>query len=180
MDRFKSTEMKTKLDLNLESDPHIFEEEQRFEQWWLWLLMAGGTAAVVIPFIIQLLTGNPIGNDPAPTIVLGLVSMMMMVLLFMFSTLKLKTYIDQDRIKMSYKIFGSKDIPWSEVEKVDVVNYGFVGYGMRFSRNHGIVYNVDGKYGLFITLKNGKKFTIGTQKKEELEEFLGVIGRGLM
>ena len=158
---------------------NLFTEHQRFGQWWIWLLLAGGAAAVVIPFIYQLISGNPIGSKPASTLVLGLTSLLMVGFLFMLSSLNLKTNIDQNSIRMSYGIFGSKNINWSEVESVDVVNYGFVGYGMRFSRNHGIVYNVGGKYGLFIILKNGKKFTIGTQKKEELEDFLGQIGRGL-
>ena len=156
-----------------------FSEEQRFGQWWIWLLLGGSAAVVIIPFILQLFTGDPVGSNPASNLVLGLVSLLMIVILFMFSSLNLKTSIDQNVIRMAYGIFGSKKIKWSEVETVDVVDYGFVGYGMRFSRNHRTVYNVDGKYGLFITLKSGKKFTIGTQKKEELEDFLGQIGRGL-
>lgn len=171
--RMTEVELENRIPLNL------FSEEQQFGQWWLWLILGGGAALVIIPFIYQLVSGNPIGSKPAPNMVLGAFSLMMLGMLIMFARLKLKTSIDQNMIRMSYGIFGSKKISWSDVETVDVVNYGFVGYGMRLSRNHGTVYNVDGKYGLFITLKNGKKFTIGTQKKEELEDFLGLIGRGL-
>jgi len=143
-----------------------FREEQRFGQWWLWLLVGLSAAAVIIPFAIQLLTGTPIGSKPAPTYILGLFSAFMIGLVYLFSTLKLKTYIDKHQIVMKYGILGSKTIPWSDVEKADIVDYGFVGYGKRISRKHGWVYNVAGKWGLFLTLKNGKKFTIGTQQKE--------------
>jgi len=174
------TDMSKTQNLEEERLPiNLFTEDQRFGQWWLWLLILGSAAVVIIPFILQLVSGNPIGSKPAPTYVLGLLSFLMIGLVALFLSLKLNTSIDQNMIRMSYGIFGSKKINWSDVETVDVVNYGFVGYGMRLSLKHGTVYNVGGKYGLFITLKSGKKFTIGTQKKEELEEFLGQIGRGL-
>jgi len=170
---------KVKLEYNDMPELDTFQEEQRFGQWWLWLIIGGSAAAVVIPFIIQLFTGNPVGDNPAPTLVLALISVLMIGLLYMFSSLRLKTYIDQHIIKYDYGILGKREIQWSEVERADVVNYGFVGYGKRISLKHGWVYNVDGKYGLFLTLKDGKKITIGTQNKEELEDFLGRIGRGL-
>jgi len=160
-------------------DLNVFTETQKFDQWWLWLIMMVPVAVVAIPFLIQLFTGSPVGNNPAPTYVLGIICLFTIALPFLFSRLILKTHIDQKRIRMSYGILGNKNIEWSDVEKVDVVNYGFVGYGLRMSHKFGTVYNVDGKYGLFITLKSGKKITIGTQKKEELEDFLGQIGRGL-
>jgi len=50
-----------------------------------------------------------------------------------------------------------------------VVDYGFVGgWGVRWWTKFGTVYNVMGRIGLAIELKNGKKLLIGTQKKTEV------------
>ena len=56
--------------------------------------------------------------------------------------------------------------------KVDL-DYGFIGgYGIRLWTKYGTVYNTSGKIGLAITLNNGDKFLIGTQKSDELKLFL--------
>src|SRR5690554_7570605 len=48
---------------------------------------------------------------------------------------------------------------------------GFVGgWGIRFTMKYGTVYNIKGNKGLFVKLKNGKTFIVGTQKPEELEK----------
>lgn len=44
--------------------------------------------------------------------------------------------------------------------------------GIRFGSKYGTAYNMKGNYGLAIKLKNGQKFLIGTQKVEELGQFL--------
>lgn len=164
---------------NRVTEPMIaFEEIQRFRQWWLWFLVVGSTTAVVVPFLFLLASGGHAAEKPLVIIVYCLISFCMICILLILPKLVLRTSIDPNLIRMQYSIFGNKNIPWSDVETVNVVNYGFVGYGLRLSRNHGTVYNVDGKYGLFITLKSGKKLTIGTQKKEELKGFLVNIGRG--
>lgn len=66
-----------------------------------------------------------------------------------------------------------KSVEWEDVKQAKVVDYGFVGgWGIRFGTEYGTVYNIKGKKGLAIELNNGKKFLIGTQKEEELNEVL--------
>ena len=67
-------------------------------------------------------------------------------------------------------VFKSKQYG-TNVETFKVINYGFVGgYGIRLTMKYGTVYNVRGKEGLFVKLKNGKTFIVGTQKPKELEK----------
>lgn len=179
-------EEKVKHQLKLENQMPLsdnlmdeFNEYQRMNMIWVWLLMGLGTAIVVGMTIYQIWTGIPVGSNPAPDAVLIGVSVMMMGMLTLFSKMNLQTTITSERIKMKYFPFGSKNITWDEVESAEVINYGFVGYGMRLTSKYGTVYNTAGKYGLLIKLKSGKKFTIGTQRKEDMEEFLNDIGRGL-
>ena len=56
-----------------------------------------------------------------------------------------------------------------DIEEAELIKYGFVGYGIRLSIKYGSVYNVKGDKGLRITLKNGKKYLIGTQTPDNLK-----------
>ena len=167
---------KMKLDMEIKDTSPVFEETQKFTQWWLWLLMSFIVALTVGLTAYQLFI-TPI--QVIPTAISGFTVFMMLGIFIMIATTTLTTYIDQHQIVMKYWPLGNKKVAWSEVESVEVINYGFVGYGKRLSLKYGWIYNVAGKYGLHVKLKNGKRFTIGTQKKEELEDFLGRIGRGL-
>jgi hypothetical protein len=62
------------------------------------------------------------------------------------------------------------------VDKCQVIPYGFVGgWGMRLWTQYGTVYNVRGGKGLYVQLKNKKKFLVGTQQAEELERFITAL-----
>jgi len=53
------------------------------------------------------------------------------------------------------------------------VHYGFVGgWGIRLFTAYGTVYNMRGAKGLAIRLKSGKKFLIGSQRSEVLNQFI--------
>ena len=43
-----------------------FREEQRFRQWWVWLLVYGAAALGWYGFIQQIIFGQPWGTNPAP------------------------------------------------------------------------------------------------------------------
>ena len=61
----------------------------------------------------------------------------------------------------------SKVIDLNEVVEQQIVNYDFVGYGIRKTKKYGTVYNVKGGEGVAIILTNGEKYLIGSQKTEE-------------
>ena len=99
-----------------------------------------------------------------------------LAVLILFITMKLETEIDQDKIHFQMFPFTKKEWNWSEVKSAKVVNYGFVGgWGIRIGTKYGTVYNIKGKMGLAIELKNGKKYCIGTQKPEALSEVIKLI-----
>ena len=88
------------------------------------------------------------------------------------------TEITNQGVKMRFIPFVKKDIPWSEIKSIRIVDYGFVGYGIRLGSKYGTVYNVNGSKGLAIVLSNGKQFVIGTQREKELKEILKKIPAG--
>jgi hypothetical protein len=150
----------------------VFKEEQKFTQWWLWVILIGIGILPVIGIYKQLILGEKFGDKPMSNWGLILFSLLIFSLLALFRFMKLKTEINKYEIRMSYFPFTKKRIYWKDIKSAKVVNYGFVGYGIRFGSKFGTVYNMNGKKGLAIELQNGKKFVIGTQKENELNKIV--------
>ncbi|MGB3144528.1 MAG: hypothetical protein WBB24_10495 [Maribacter sp.] len=152
----------------------LFKETQKFTQWWLWVLLL----LPVFIFMFQLIEpiflsdANNSGNLSLSIILpsgiwYGIMGYLLVLLFFLFS--KLETKITADQIQLKHLIFVKKSFRWKDIEAAELIRYGFVGYGIRLSIKYGTVYNVKDNKGLRITLKNGKKYLVGTQKPEELE-----------
>ena len=148
----------------------LFYEEQKFTQWWLWLLLL-----LIIGYLLFDLISFSYSSDEIFTVgtiifntenLIPLILVCLVILLFLI--LKLKTTLSQDYIQISFFPFFTKKWNWSEINTTDIVTYGFIGYGIRLSLKYGTVYNIKGNHGLAIHLKNGKKLMVGTQKPEEL------------
>ena len=52
--------------------PVLYQEEQRFRQWWVWLLLLGIAALSWWGFYEQIVRGRPWGNNPGPDWVMWL------------------------------------------------------------------------------------------------------------
>lgn len=160
----------------------LFSEEQRHDQWWLWLILIVTTLAVVIPFIFgiysQEVLNKPFGNEPMSTsglIITGFFSTVVMgTVLILIAKTRLKTKINYDGIWFCYPPLSArwKKVSPDEIEKYEIknlrVNREFGGYGIKKRRRYGTAYIVSGNSGLQLYLKNGTKLLIGTQKKQAL------------
>lgn len=83
--------------------------------------------------------------------------------------------MDQQGVHLHYFPFFKKRFDWRDVKKAKVITYTFWnvgGWGIRYSRKLGIVYNVKGYQGLSIELQSGKKYVIGTQRPAEIQQFI--------
>ena len=148
-----------------------FKEVQRFKQWWLWLIVMAGGIMPVIGIYKQIYKGVPWGDKPMSNTGLIIFACFTFALIGLFLMMKLKTEIDENGIRIRFVPFTSKQVRWSDIKSIEVVEYGFVGgWGIRLGTKYGTVYNIKGKNGLAIELKNGKKFLVGTQRQAELEQ----------
>ena len=146
-----------------------FKEEQKFTQWWLWLILIPIGVLPIFGIYKQIILGKQFGDKPMSNFGLIIFSVFICSLIGLFLIMKLKTSIDKDGIRMNFFPFTKKSVEWNEIKSAQVVNYGFVGgWGIRLWTKYGTVYNMRGNKGLAIELKNGKKFLIGTQKETEL------------
>ena len=162
-----------------------FKETQRFNQLWIWIpIIVGGLIPIGIFGIglyQQVIRKHPFGNHPMSNNGLIITSILVVVLylclLFLFGSLKLSTAIDDTGISYRFFPFHLKYriIHWNEIEEFEVVTYkpvvDYGGWGIRYGKK-GRAYNVSGDKGLELILKNGRRLLIGTQKEQQLKDFL--------
>ena len=145
-----------------------FKEEQKFTQWWLWIILIGIGIFQLFGIYKQLIFGDKFGDKPMSDFGLILFCLFTFCIIAMFGLMRLKTEIDQDEIRINFSPFVKKRINWKEIKSVEIIDYGFVGFGIRLWTKYGTVYNTKGNKGLAIELLSGKKLLIGTQMENEL------------
>lgn len=153
------------------------KEEQKFTQWWLWLILIGIGVLPIFGIYKQLILKEKFGDKPMSDVGLIVFCIFTFCLIAIFWFMQLKTKIDQDEIRINFFPFFKKRIMWKDIKSAKIVTYGFVGYGIRFGSEYGTVYNTRGNKGLAIELKSGKKIMIGTQKETEMNEILKKVIR---
>ena len=150
-----------------------FKEEQKFTQWWLWLVLLG---IGILPFLgiyKRKILGDIFGDEPMSDFGFIIFCVIIFGVIAMFWFMRLETEIDQNEIRMNFFPFVKKQVSWKDIKNAEIVNYGFVGaWGIRLWTKYGTVYNTKGNKGLAIELLNGKKFLIGTQKEIELTKIV--------
>lgn len=154
----------------------VFNETQRFNQWWLISLMV---FVMIIPFygfydkIVKAENTNDI--EFVGHIITLVVVISSSLLVF---SLKLKIRIDEKGITYQFFPihFKSKKIDWSELEKCYVRKYSpmmeYGGWGIRGLRKNNGAYNVKGNMGVQLLFKNGRKLLFGTQEPEKVKRVI--------
>lgn len=159
------------------NDSKVFEEKQRFKQWWIRLSILLFGLVISYGAIRQLVFRknfgeNPLGNSGLLTL---LISYVLAVSLFLF--LRLETKIDHTGIHYRFFPFHLKmrSIVWEEIEYFEIRTYEAIweygGWGIKGFRDNR-AYNVSGNQGLQLLLKNKRRILLGSQKISEIEDFL--------
>ena len=156
-----------------------FTESQKFKgalMYFVFVLLGGVLALFFYADVQQLIFSKPFGDKPASNAALIIVTLFLAFLLFALIATTLETRVTNEGVSFRWKPFQRKAklFCWNDITKAEIIYYGFVGYGLRIT-SHGLVYTAGGNTGLRLVLKSGRKIIIGTQKPEELEEFLGEL-----
>ena len=167
-----------------------FREEQRYTQWWVWLLLLGSVAVSVVPLwygvYVQSVTGKPWGTNPTETdklvVIAIIITLFMAAILWLFAAQKLVTEISPDGVRFKYLPFIRKwkFIPATGIASYSVGKYSPVGtYGGWGIRNGGKkagkAYTISGNMGLKLTLTDGNNILLGTVRKEALKHAMEKI-----
>jgi hypothetical protein len=135
-----------------------FYEQQQFRQKWTYLiyvLLIALLGLFVYADMEQIILGKSFGDKPASNFVLILLPLLMLVTLLLFYLTKLETRVDEEGIFYKWTPFNKKykKISWSDINKIEIIKYSFVGYGWRLTQ-YGTVFNVKRQNGAADNFKN--------------------------
>jgi hypothetical protein len=154
--------------------PVAFREEQKFRQWWVWLLVYGAAALAWYSFIQQIILGQPWGSNPAPDWAVWLIWLLIgLGFPIFFHVLKLVVEVDDRGVHIRYVPVLSRTVPFEEIDSCSSRTYNalaeFGGWGIRRRGSNRRAYNVSGNQGIELWLRDGKQIMLGTQKPNALE-----------
>jgi hypothetical protein len=150
---------------------HPFNETQRFDQWWIKAVLAIPLFETLAFILNDYQSTGEVQNKS----LIGLAIVVAVIILLWM--MKLTTRVDETGIQYSFFPFHLKPkmLTWEEIGTAYMRNYKplteYGGWGIRISSN-GKAFNVKGKRGLQLTLKNGKKILIGTSDNQRLDTYL--------
>lgn len=151
----------------------LYREDQHFSQWWLWVIVLGVAAVAWWAFIQQVFVGKAFGDNAAPNWAVALIWVVIgLGLPFLFEVLRLSVEVLPDAVRVRFRPLHERVIPIAEVAKVEARKYNalkeYGGWGIKGWSGKKMAYNVKGSWGVELTLKDGRRVLIGTQKPQEL------------
>jgi hypothetical protein len=160
---------------SLPAGPPLYNEVQRFRQWWLWVLVAGVAALAWWAFVRQIVLGQPLGDNPSPDWGVWLLWVFIgLGLPFLFLYLRLVLEVFPDLILVRFRPLHSRTIPLAEVKESQVRQYSAVkeygGWGIKGWSQKKVAYNVSGNEGVELTLHDGRSIMLGSQRAPELAQ----------
>ena len=141
----------------------LFEEKQKFTQWWLWVILLSFPIISVGPF-----------DDNEINVYYVLIGLAIPLLFYLF---ELRIKVNNDGLHYQFFPFHLKfyTIKMDEIESFKAMEYSplkeYGGWGIKYGFK-GKAYNVSGNKGVKIFLKNGANIMFGSQKHKELEKAL--------
>jgi len=143
----------------------LFEEKQKFTQWWLWVILLSFPIISVGPF-----------DDNEINVYYVLIGLAIPLLFYLF---ELRIKVNNDGLHYQFSPFHLKfhTIKMDEIESFKAMEYSplkeYGGWGIKYGFK-GKAYNVSGNKGVKVFLKNGANIMFGSQKHKELAKALKV------
>ena len=159
-----------------------FREEQVFRQWWIWLLIGLVAALQWWGFVQQIVLGQPWGDNPAPDWMMVLLWLLIGIgLPLFFVYLKLVITVTDEAIVIHYRPLTRRTIQIADVAHVEARTYSplreYGGWGIR-GMGSKRAYNVSGDRGVELTLEDGRKVLIGSQRADALADAIAAARSG--
>jgi len=143
----------------------LFEENQKFTQWWLWVILLSFPIISVEPF-----------DENDINVYHVLIGLALPIIFYLF---ELRIKIKEDGLYYQFFPFHLRfhEIKMDEMESFKAMNYSplkeYGGWGIRYGFP-GKAYNVSGNKGVKVFLKNGSNIMFGSQKYKELAKALKI------
>ncbi len=163
-----------------QTNPPIFKEIQKFRSvWWVMVLVGAVALWIWYGFIQQIILGYPFGTNPGPDWLMWLLWLGIGIgLPWLFYTMHLTTEVHPDHIALNYYPFTTRQIPLTDIKQHQARTYQAIkeygGWGLKGWSSDNKAYNVYGNQGVELTLLNGQRVMIGSQKAEELAQAITI------
>jgi hypothetical protein len=161
----------------------LFEEKQKFSQWWIWAILIGLNGLWISAAVIHIIFRSELEYIFISNVKLLFVTGISILVTILFFYLKLETFIKKDGIYVRFFPFqiSFRHFTWNMLKKSYIREYRpileYGGWGLRIQLfRKGKAYTVSGNKGLQLEFVNNKKLLIGTKKAEELTEILKQLG----
>ncbi len=154
---------------------NLFNEEQRFRKRWMILLLICIDGILYSVFFYTYFHRESTKSPISAGVLIGFSFIPILITMFVLM-LNLKTTMNKTGVEVTFFPFLKKTYKWVDVSKAYIRKYKpikeYGGWGIRFSFKSGRAFNVSGNIGVQLEFKNGKKLLIGTQKPDEITQFL--------
>ncbi|HCW63737.1 MULTISPECIES: hypothetical protein [Leeuwenhoekiella] len=153
-----------------------FKEIQRFDQWWLRLLLVVILAIAVSPIVMEWDTLD-LSRYELASVVLSILVVLALFLGFWY-IFKLETTIDEKGITYRFVPFHIKSRfkSWQEIKSASIRKYNpireYGGWGYRISFTKRKALTTKGKKGLQLVFQDGNELLLGTQHPEKIAQLL--------
>ncbi len=167
----------------------VFLERQYFKRWFVIVLSLFIFLPVPVIFYIITVLDKAAGQNTLFLVTFIVVTLLMLLMAVLLFIMRLDTIIDKEGVY--YRMFPFhwrfKTILWDDIMEAEVTKFSPLrrsvttamrvkgvtigGHGMHFGIGFSS-YTLSGNKALLLSLTNHKKVYIGTQKAEELSEFL--------
>lgn len=151
-----------------------FKSVQRCKQPFIWVIVVGISLFIWYSIYQQVVLGNPIGNNPAPDVVL-IIIWLIIGIGFPLALFTMKLIIKIDSENFSYRLFPLHFRIHSyrlvDIESMEVVTFrpisDFGGWGIRWGRK-GKGYIISGTKGVKIQFRTGRPVYFSSDEPEEV------------
>ena len=153
-----------------------FKEIQRFDQWWLRLLLVVILAIEVSPIVLEWDTLD-LSRYELASVILSILVVLALFLGFWY-IFKLENNIDEKVITYRFVPFHYKSIfkSWQEIKSASIRKYHpireYGGWGYRISFTKRKALTTKGKKGLQLVFQDGNELLLGTQHPEKIAQLL--------
>jgi hypothetical protein len=161
----------------MKKDQILFEESQRFNQWWIWAIILGAMGVSIYINIQTIQMGDSLFSWTNFSILIPV-----FIIPGLFYSLALKIRVEKNGIYVRFIPFHLKEIfiAWDQLDECYIRRYSplgeYGGWGIKYGLGGaGKVYNVSGNQGLQLVFKDGARLLIGTKKPQELQEIINKL-----
>ena len=153
----------------------LFKETQHFRVQWLWWLI--GLCILTSTGVTIALAIADKQKSAEPWIVLAIMIPVEAAVLYFFYITRLETVISTEGLFFKWWPFqpSYKFISPLQIKKAYLRTGPKLSYGCHWSFRYGTVLNLAPGKGIQLTLKNGRRFFLGTQKSSAFQTALDKI-----